>query len=634
MNRLSTRCIIDMVKMFGGVPADTSNTDIDLNLVPYGLIVPKSVPQYVRDIIKGEFGLSIKEFKASLFKKPSTVKNITEEEYYTYQILHYLGTYCEDEYIKNALKSFEVPELTKEEEEELKTKLEQVDKKIRVIKVLSKEDIARAFSDLFSKNVGISEETVYTFIDYAYENDIEISVSNMKNRYALCVLIDKGMKKVSDIDEYMNYLSYSLFGIPYIKNKHFYNALNSRLKIATQFVCRHLDGKNIFKNLKDLIERDIKEFSKHTNRHRKTLLILRNHADKDLRKLLNKVLKDTKKNAVPRHAPIINRMFDESVPLQVREQVLANQDIFGLSKLYEACMLREADLSALVYKIRNGKMFIKETTNDRKDIKDIKGIVERLLTEKVRDIFGNKLQENERYFIPEYIDYAIPKSLKTLVGALPEQTKISVSVGDNFSLGVIWDREADVDIHLQDMNGRHFGWNAQSRGAGIMYSGDMTRLNKDGYAAEYFDFKGIEEFKGLFDMNLFHSQTMKDMYVKLVISSQCNKNIESFVKSNILLSTNIPVPTDRECQFFNAFLNKENDKIEMYLTNARLSQDRIPNKALNDLFLEEAKKRMSLRPYLKDFFKKANIPFDEVRSEDVSYIDLSPENINVKDMFC
>lgn len=141
-----------------------------------------------------------------------------------------------------------------------------------------------------------------------------------------------------------------------------------------------------------------------------------------------------------------------------------------------------------VYAVRNGRTFVKEDglePNHR--LRPIASLITRTLVSRLVPVLSGKT-----FYLPSYINYAVPTSEKQFIGNIPFGTRIMGTPNGAFTIGVHWfnqkDHRVDIDLHMNSAT-QHFGWNAGYRsGDQILYTGDQTNAPEPNGAAEAFWF--------------------------------------------------------------------------------------------------------------------------------------------------
>ena len=183
-------------------------------------------------------------------------------------------------------------------------------------------------------------------------------------------------------------------------------------------------------------------------------------------------------------------VVDSSVTVDMLTKSAENATIFQIVRAINVINERLSgygqDAVPVEYRIRNGYSWITEKSFNvnSSDLQVKLYTLIAILRAKTNANFKDKV-----VFAP--VDYKVPTSTKTFVAnATPELTRIHVQ--GNVKIGVAWSKDADIDLHARTIEGNSLGWNSGYRDGGVYYSGDMTRLNSHGFAAEYILFNDYD----------------------------------------------------------------------------------------------------------------------------------------------
>lgn len=208
------------------------------------------------------------------------------------------------------------------------------------------------------------------------------------------------------------------------------------------------------------------------------------------------------------HRPLSNESIQTFTMIdsaETRARVLSRATNRDLIKLLNSLYTKMAvsDLTPGVYNIRNGRVFVRENgvvpaSNRDKQLAD-----EVFIALKARLV---PVLRGKRFYLPEYIQYAIPTTEKQMIGNIPYGSSIMADVDTAFTTGVHWynseRQRVDIDLHLNGVT-RHFGWNAEyHEGTNIIYTGDQTDAPKPYGAAEAYWFNPKDDAYVL-SVNLF-----------------------------------------------------------------------------------------------------------------------------------
>ena len=157
-----------------------------------------------------------------------------------------------------------------------------------------------------------------------------------------------------------------------------------------------------------------------------------------------------------------------------------------------------------IYNIRNGKRWVKESTPISGSVKSRFGNAALRCGDFIAHKFGDALH-GKTYFIPSYINYAVPVSEKQMLGNIPYGTYISLDPHAKNVLAIDWmnweNRRTDLDFHCTTPF-NDYGWNGAHCGDGMTFSGDWTDATNG--AAEAYRFMLREDEPLIFSVSNFN----------------------------------------------------------------------------------------------------------------------------------
>lgn len=403
------------------------------------------------------------------------IKESSRYELLIEQITHYISTYGSDFkdeiYIPNELLD-----------------LEGLKVKFKVIKSYTKEELQDKCLGLLRSGVALKEETVNDILTLLVD-DLDYSFTGkegIKNKEAIVKIADLYNVLPDDTMEFFRYVIYRATGTTLlIKNESSIEEIkNSSFNPSIQFQ-----------------KFGLVRLSQIFNRYKPLFLAFKGKCPK----VINKISKLSKTN----HKPLVQNPlnFITNKPLEQSElHWLKNATPYALFKALTACYTRNQGQSQFVYRIRNGRSWVKEGKPS------LNNGFQQLLSEiKDRYDFTGK-----SFYIPDGVEYALPTSEKMFVGNIPTGTKF---FGDKLAVGVYWKNSwGACDLDLSGINiGGKVGWNASyNHGKGsLMYSGDMT--NAPNGAVEYLHANKGLKHPTLVQNNVYSGE--KDCDYKIVIGN-------------------------------------------------------------------------------------------------------------------
>lgn len=323
--------------------------------------------------------------------------------------------------------------------------------------------------------------------------------------------------------------------------------------------------------------------------------------------------------------------FDDAV---LAIEKAANRQLIKLYDYFKDVSSSDDKTTAL-YTIRNGKSYFNTEVEPKSKI-ETKSALAVVWAEICRRFRGTL--KGKTFFIPSYINYAVPYTEKQFIGIIPYGTKITCPAEKAFTVAIAWENykgnRCDLDLHLSGLKGS-FGWNSSYRGDEneILYSGDMTDATNGASEAFYFDPKGD---KYIVSANNYTGHD--DMPFKFFLTDKAFDHV--FANYHWDRPTTPPVDvadalfapielTFKDTYNMNVGFFNENREFVFY--GGELGGSIVPKHEMLadaiDTVVSRATNMMSIRELL--LMAGARI-IDETAEnrEEIDYIDLSPASIN------
>ena len=482
---------MNTLKLFNAVIEKPSNEDIFISEEGY-IIEPGAL--WAKDKIVDFYNqqkLSGEELNKTFHKSWQIIK--ADDRFYTVveQIKHYLSTYgsgFQDEvYIPGEYLDIPDVKLT-----------------YKVIKALSKEDMAERGLNVLRSGIALQEKTIDALINvisldcgYQFTGD-----EGIRNKEAVIKIADVYGILPKDTMEFFRYIVYrATDSTLLIKNRTTFELIkNSSYNPGVQFQNHGLE-----------------KLAAIFNRFKPLFLAFRTKCPS----VINKISSLSKKGY---HRPLVQNplnLITSQLLTENDEHWLENATPYALFKALALCQTRLQGQTAFVYRIRNGKSFI---TEGKEADQAIVQLNELTIVEHLKKRFNF---EGRKVYIPSNIKYALPTSEKMFVGNVPTGTRIS---GEKLAVGIYWENDWGAnDLDLSSINiGGKVGWNSTyNQGSGsLMYSGDIT--NAPNGATEY-----LHANKGLSDPTLVMNNVYSgnpDCEYKIVVG-QGAKVTESYMQN-------------------------------------------------------------------------------------------------------
>ena len=380
--------------------------------------------------------LSSEALNKTFHKSWAKIKNSTRFELFLDQIQHYFSTYgsnFQDEmYLPYELSEIPENKLT-----------------FKIIRAYSKEELVEKALELLQSGIALKEETIDDLIS-VLEVDLKYQFTgneNIKNKEAIIKIADKfGIYPKNSVE----FLGYIIF-----------KATDSTLLIKNKEVIEAIKTSK-YNPTKAFEAFGLEKLAEIFNRFKPLFLAFK---DKNPA-IINKISKLSK----TLHQPLVsNPLNDVTTSLLTENDThwLDNATPFALFKALSACYSRINGQNTFVYRIRNGKSWIKKNKSKNEIWSNYYFILEYL---KLRfDLSGKKI------FVPNDVEFALPTSEKMFVGNIPTGTRF---YGKKMAVGVYWENAWGAnDLDLSGLNiGGKIGWNANynQNNGNLMYSGDIT----------------------------------------------------------------------------------------------------------------------------------------------------------------
>lgn len=450
-------------------------------------------------------GTSLYAVSSRFYQSFEEVSNLTEEERFSNQIMHYASTYGGLEELRNngGVWTPELLDILDIKNQEDRLALE--GSHLTYITPIAYSSLEERVVNMVTSNRALSEddiENLSTLMDSSarltetFESKLQSGA--IKNREMSVILYKKFNVVPKDFDEFTRYLVYLTTGeTQVVKNNQLLQDINDYNVMHNRF--HNSLNKAITTYVK---EQGIEEMARNITRYRDIYMMFKHSKVGKAKTYINKALRLSKKLYQPRKKPYLDSLAEHPYDAEAFKEALSKASVYKLAKVINYLWAkRDVNLdNTEVYKIRNGKTFVKETsfTPDLDKLNLFDGY--RVLAyEEMMDRF--KHLNGATIVVPDYgsgIDVAFPTSGKDFLGDVPVNTKVAkFKQEDTFTVGIYWDKDMDLDLHATTVDGRTLGWNEDyySRGHGdesIRFSGDMTGLNNQGYASEAFEVRNLQ----------------------------------------------------------------------------------------------------------------------------------------------
>lgn len=433
------------LKLFNAVIAKESKENPFISDIGF-IIEPKAVwcKQRITDYYTSEH-LNGNDLNKTFHKSWSKIKNSSRCELLIEQITHYLSTYgsdFQDEiYIPDEI--LNIPEL----------KLS-----YKVVKAYSKDEMIGKCLSLLRSGIALKEDTINDLLTILVD-ELGYSFSGndgVRNKEAVIKIADLYGILPTDIMEFFRYI--------------IYRATNQSLLIKSNSMIELVKNTN-YNPTAQFNKFGLEKLSTIFNRFKPLFLAFKPKCSKTI----NKIAKLSKKH----HKPLVQNPLNNITSLGIDKDDfhwLDNATPFALFKALSACYSRMKGQDSFVYRIRNGKSWVKENKTSPFASHNYN-----ILIEYLKSRFD---LSNLKVYLPNDVKFALPTSEKMFIGNIPTGTRF---YGKKIAVGIYWENEWGAnDLDLSGINiGGKIGWNSSynQNNGDLMYSGDITNA-PDG-AVEY-----------------------------------------------------------------------------------------------------------------------------------------------------
>ena len=493
---------MNTLKLFNAVLAKPSNEKPYISDEGY-IIAPKAL--WAKDRIIAFLNtekLNGNELNKTFHKSWYKIKNSSRYELYVEQIKHYMSTYGsqfqDDVYIPEEVLNIPGTKLS-----------------YKVIKAYSIDEMTQKCLAILKSGVALKEDTIDLLITVLVD---ELGYTftgkeHIKNKEAIVKLAEYYHIYPDNAVEFFRYIIYRATDTTLlIKNDSLIELIKNSSYNPTQAF-------NTF---------GLEKLAEIFNRFKPLFLAFKNKAPKTI----NKISKLSKTH----HKPLASNPLNDVTNTLITDRDihwLDNATPFALFKALSACYTREQGQDAFLYRIRNGKSWVKSDVVSKVSRAHI--LVNLLKKNKAAKHKGTVLENNvfkenyqfllrylkqrfnlsgKRIFFPEDITYALPTSEKMYVGNIPTGTRF---YGKTLAVGIYWkDAWGATDLDLSGLNiAGKIGWNAtyNQQHGDLMYSGDITSAPNG--AVEYLYANNSLNAPTLIQNNVYSGAT--DCAYKIVI---------------------------------------------------------------------------------------------------------------------
>lgn len=449
-----------------------------ISLLKNGIVLsnPKKATKQNTQMLINLFGINTQAVNSTFFKNFEEIESLSDLTKHILQFINYL-----------TINDEEIPSFIPNGKPEA---VEYIKNNFTVIEVISETDFKQKVLDLINSGAALSDvESIFSIFEFFSWEFVESKNKEFNIRYYI-----KNNIIVEDIDTFFACLYYILSEkTTFVKNDFYDTFLPSSIEKAVQFIKDYTEQYGILK------------FASNIRRYRDVLLFLRSEGPEEYKPLFNKILRLNKKFNNPKTYPISTKLSDTNFTISQEDldKYLESSNIYQLIRYYNiltSSITQNGKSFPYVYKIRNGKTFVKEEEKH----KNVPLLFERRNSvlsaiKKKYDFTGMK------FYIPKNQTIGMPTSEKNFIGDIPFGS--SIAMDKKFSFGICWrgrpNQHIDFDLSFVEESGKVSSWNRYySIEDSLYFSGDMTSLNDKGYASEVFAVKD-SSISGFFTNTLY-----------------------------------------------------------------------------------------------------------------------------------
>lgn len=556
----------EILRLFKGYLGDKSEVFSKEGL-KYGLLIPNTASSIVVKEAIDMYGKKGEEWNNTFHKSFQKVKETPLEILIEQQIVHYITTYGFESlgfYDKDTVyiprESLEIPEL--------------VDDKIEFISIkpMTEEELSKKLMILLTSGIALSKQTISDVMILSDYIDKE-RFDEISNKEIRIFLYDKYniMPKNSEI--FLRFLIFKLTGRTLkIKDEETIEEMKICSKeSALQMLQSYADARpNGYANLASIFLRNKVFF-----------LALKDKEKGKAKKPINAFINKIRRLAVKYHKPLKEDILDiitskpQNIDLSKSElgDALNNSTIFREIRILNGIKYRIEGNQNILYKIRNGKSYVKKIANNDNEYTDnLKEIYNFIYSHLIKRL--SMKVRGKTIYIPNNVSYSAPTSEKQFNGNIPEGSYLEIPRESSFVYGVHWTNlpnKERVDLDLKQMNkSQVFGWDAnyKNTNSSIIFSGDMTDAPSPNGATELFYVsKNFGYGAFLLTLNMF-TENSQDVPFKFLIAKCDDDKISKnyMVDPNNILETIEMVSKKRERQMVVGFITI-GDTIKFYFND-------------------------------------------------------------------
>lgn len=613
-----------ILRLFKGVMVREGDTYINApseKALKQGVFISNGFPDIVIDEAIKQYGRNGEEANQTFHK--SLYKVATEDmiKLYYEQLLHYFTTYGAEELGVYDADNVFVPK------EKLEIPELEVDTELIVIKPITKSELQERIKGLITVNLALSTQTVRDivllsdYIDINEYSDGDSYFGKVKNKEVKTALCGKYGILPKRGDEFLRYfLAKACDKTLLIKDEI---TERSIAWVDTEMVLDLLTRYEKQYGLKPLamVYNRFKPLFLSMKRHEKDAIYF-HYTDKERKQMkeVNKIINVIAKMSKKYHKAMQDNDLNNFIKWLDKAYFKENFEELVKAKLDEAGIfttikianylnnLYYNDLDYKLYKVRNGKIFVKDDADKPKVpihyVNLVDNIIKGYLHERVK---------GKTFYIPENVEYKLPQSEKQYVGNIPFGTRIRVNK-QPLLVGIHWcnmndnrgnEHRVDLDLHLTSPK-YEIGWNSSYRDDDslLLFTGDNTDAPLPKGASEFMYIDNRVE-DTLFSMKLNnYTRDIGPIKYEIIIGVANPEARRTYDRSFIIDPNDIIMKIPMEMELGKAeqvigVLDIKDDHIDMIFTdlttsNSRASRNKEFEKKVRDYTRTQSDAQLSL----------------------------------------
>lgn len=589
------------------------------------------------------YGDDARAFNKTFFETFNRTITTSDEERMLHQAMHYLSTYgAESMEIK-------IPAYIPVRIEDVETPERNGEFCLITIEMVSEKELISRIVEAFCNIQTVTPKFTAYFTDLAplITSELADRIDDVKSFQVKCFLVDKLEVLPRQPQEVLRYLVFKLTG----------SAMLIKDKATIEGIKMGFHHPTLQKKVKDiLLSVPVKKMATIFFRYKPLFLAIKTGSpDRTTKSRINQIRRAADKYHIPQDEVCIQNILNLQ-DYSAAADLLKKASNRELVKIVNKGIQKQIGGITEVFNIRNGKAWVKENVDEPKGYEETfdskarykRYIILTALETLVRNL--HKSIKGKTFYIPEIFDYAVPTSERQMIGSIPFGTCVTCP-DKSFVAGIHWEDNSakdnryelqeriDIDLHLNDNTGNHYGWNDGWYNQGrnnpsVIYSGDMTSAPRPDGATEAFYFNpNAEENKDrkfILSMHLFNSIPSIDMMPKFFMTAD-DADEKTFkgnavYNPNTLLFTPLTIPVDNRGLSLGIF-----DGNSFYFYGGSLSESSIPNNRYSS-FIEGIADRCKYRLSLKDLLQACGATVLTTESAAKEYAAAKAENDEPSDL--